>query len=777
MKLGIRVLVLIFLFFPGYIWAQQAVRGTVTDAATQQPLSYATVVLLGGAQPVGAGSDSAGNFVINGVAPGRYDLQVSMTGYETYIIKELTVSSAREVVLSVALRESAYNLKEVTVRAGVNKEQPINRMATVSARMLSVEEASRYAGGFDDPARLASAFAGVSSNVGSNGIVVRGNAPKSLQWKMEGVEIPNPNHFADLASFGGGGLTALSSQMLANSDFFTGAFPAEYSNALSGVFDIFMRTGNTQKREHTFQLGAIGIDASSEGPFVKGGKSSYLFNYRYSTLALLAPVLPDNAGGVRYQDLSFKLNFPTKKAGTFSLWGIGLQDYSGADVQKDTLLMKYVSDREEQKVNQYMGATGLTHKLLLKNGAYLRTTLAATVSGLDMKTSRLDNTLILLPQNRVENTYTNLVLNSFINKRFGARHTNRTGIILTGLTYNQQIKDALSPGVLTDIVNSSGSSALLAAYSQSSVHLTEKLSANAGVTGQVFTLNGRYTIEPRIGLRYQLSDEQSLGVAYGLHSRLERLNFYFIQLPASGSEFVNKDLDFTKASHVVLSYDRRLSKNVHLKIEPWYQDLFNVAVVAGTPISLINLQSDFFFAERLENTGKGQNYGIDVTLEKYMSHGYYAMFTGSIFSSRYTGGDGIWRDTRFHRSYVFNLLGGKEWQKGRTGANVLGLNARVSYQGGERYTPVNYAASATAGDVVYNDANTFGSQFSPAFVVHLTASYKINRKAVAHTIALKVINATMYPEFEGFKYNYLTGSIDETRQALIVPNISYKIEF
>jgi len=777
MKFGTGVLVLMFLFFPAYIWAQQAVRGTVTDAATQQPLSYATVVLLGGVQPVGTGSDSAGNFVINGVAPGRYDLQVSMTGYETYIIKELTVSSAREVVLSVALRESAYNLKEVTVRAGVNKEQPINRMATVSARMLSVEEASRYAGGFDDPARLASAFAGVASNVGSNGIVVRGNAPKSLQWKMEGVEIPNPNHFADLASFGGGGLTALSSQMLANSDFFTGAFPAEYSNALSGVFDIFMRTGNTQKREHTFQLGAIGIDASSEGPFVKGGKSSYLFNYRYSTLALLAPVLPDNAGGVRYQDLSFKLNFPTKKAGTISLWGIGLRDYSGADVQKDTLLMKYVSDREEQKVNQYMGAAGITHKLLLKNGAYLRTTLAATVSGLDMNTSRLNNALVLLPQNRVENTNTNLVLNSFINKRFGARHTNRTGIILTGLTYNQQIKDALSPGVLTDIVNRSGSSALLAAYSQSSVHLTEKLSANVGVTGQVFTLNSHYTIEPRIGLRYQLSDEQSLGMAYGLHSRLERLNFYFIQLPTSGSELVNKDLDFTKASHLVLSYDRRLSKNVHLKIEPWYQDLFSVPVVAGTPISLINLQSDFFFAERLDNTGKGQNYGIDVTLEKYMSHGYYAMFTGSIFSSRYTGGDGVWRDTRFNRSYVFNLLGGKEWQKGRTGANVLGLNVRVSYQGGERYTPVNYAASAAAGDVVYNDVSTFGSQFNPAFVTHLTASYKINRKAVAHTIALKVINATMYPEFEGFKYNYLTGSIDETRQALIVPNISYKIEF
>lgn len=757
--------------------AQQTVRGTITDGATQRPLEYATVLLQGGAAPMGAATDSAGNFIITGIAPGRYDLQVSMTGYETYIVKEMAVSGAKEVVLNIALKENAFALKEVTIKAGVNKEQPINKMATVSARMLSVEEAARYAGGFDDPARLASAFAGVASNVGNNGIVVRGNSPKSLQWKMEGVEIPNPNHFADLATFGGGGLTALSSQMLANSDFFTGAFPAEYSNALSGVFDISMRTGNNKKAEHTFQLGAIGIDASSEGPFSKNGKSSYLFNYRYSTLALLEPVLPENAGGVRYQDLSFKLNFPTKKAGTFSLWGIGLKDRSGANPKKDTALIKYAGDREEQIVNQYMGAVGLSHKYSFKGNAYIKTTVAATVNGLELTTNRFDNNYTLQPFNAIKNTNGNFILSSFINKRFSARHTNKTGIIFTGLTYNQAIKNALTHGVLTDVVNVSGGSGLAAAYSESSVSITEKLSANVGVTGQVFLLNSKYTIEPRAGVRYQLSDKQWLGLAYGLHSRLEKINYYFIKDPPAGNALINKDLDFTKAHHLVLSYDRNVSKNVHLKIEPYYQQLFSVPVVAGTSLSFINMQNDWFFDERLQNTGKGRNYGIDLTLEKYMSQGYYAMLTASGFSSEYMGGDGIWRNTRYNRNYVFNLLGGKEWSKGRSKQNILGINARISYQGGDRYSPINEVASAAAQDVVFDETKAFSKQLPPALVGHFTASYKINRAHVAHTIALKVINATMYKEFEGFKYNYVTGRVDEGREALVVPNISYKIDF
>lgn len=246
----------------------QTVRGTVCESATGAPIEFATVMVANAELPIGTTTDSIGGFSMK-VPVGRHNIQVSYLGYEPVILKEVLVGSSKEVVLNIGMTESPTNLNEVVVTPHINKAEPLNSMAVTGGRMLSTEEASRYAGGMDDPARLVSAFAGVSSNVGNNGIVVRGNAPRSLQWRLEDVEIPNPNHFADVTTFGGGGFTSLSSFVLGNSDFFTGAFPAEYSNALSGVFDMNMRNGNNQKWEHAFKVGVLGIDASSEGPLRK----------------------------------------------------------------------------------------------------------------------------------------------------------------------------------------------------------------------------------------------------------------------------------------------------------------------------------------------------------------------------------------------------------------------------------------------------------------------------------------------------------------------------
>jgi len=153
------------------------------------------------------------------------------------------------------------------------------------------------------------------------------------------------------------------------------------------------------------------------------------------------------------------------------------------------------------------------------------------------------------------------------------------------------------------------------------------------------------------------------------------------------------------------------------------------------------------------------------------------MVTSSLFRSQYKGGDGIWRDTRYNRNYAFNFLIGKEWQTGKTQKNVLGLNARFSFQGGDHYTPVNPVASEKAQETVFFESRAFSEQFSPAFTCHFTASYKINKARSAHEIALKVINATGYEEFTGFQYNHRTHRVDEGREALILPNLSYKIEF
>ena len=777
-KFILLTLLSIFCFFN--LKAQQptqSIRGQVKDAMSGIPVCYGTVVILKSEPLIGTTTDENGIFHIANVPIGRYDIQFSFVGYEPAIIKEVVVSSAKEVYLEVAMRESATNLEEVIVRPSISKEEPINTMATVSARMLSVEEASRYAGGFDDPARLASAFAGVASNVGNNGIVIRGNAPRMLQWKMEGIEIPNPNHFADLGTFGGGGLTALSSNLLANSDFFTGAFPAEYSNALSGVFDIFMRKGNPNERSHSFQIGLIGIDASSEGPFKNGGKSSYLFNYRYSTLTLMQPLLPDDAEGISYQDLSFKLNFPSKKAGVFSFWGIGLVDRSGQTAKTASTEWVYMQDREEGSPKQYMGASGLSHLYYFNNTTSIRTTLAATANGLDWNMKRMNENLVLLPQTEIQNTNWNLVLNSVLNKKVSSSHTSRTGITITGLGYDLTLRDAGNTGdnPIT-ILDGKGFNSLLSMYSSSSLLLTNRITLNLGINGQLFTLNNNYTIEPRAGIKWLMSEKSSASFAYGLHSRLEKIHFYLTESTLTGEQ-INRNLDFSKSHHIVLGYDYRISDNMVIKIETYYQDLFCIPVIPNSSFSFINLQNEWIFNDKLENKGKGRNYGVDLTLEKYLTNGYYYLLTASLFRSEYLGGDGVWRNTAFDRKFLFNILGGKEWQTGKNKQNVFGLNIRSSIQGGDTYSPIDEPNSLKSESVIHDDARAYSLQNRPTFVFHFTANYKINKQKTSKEIALKILNATMQNDFFGFRYNYQTHSIDEHLEAIVIPNISYKITF
>lgn len=756
----------------------QSIRGTVRDAVSDNPLPFASVSLKNAASPTGVSTDSLGAFIFRNIPVGRYDVEVSYLGYDPVIISEILLSSAKEVVLDIVLQENLTILGEVVVRPRLNKSQPMNTMALSSARMLSVEEASRYAGGFDDPARLASAFAGVNTNLGDNGIVVRGNAPKFLQWRLEDVEIPNPNHFAEVAGFGGGGLTALSSQVLGNSDFLTGAFPAEYGNALSGVFDLKLRTGNNQRRESMAQIGSIGIDISSEGPFKKGGQASYLFNYRYSTFALVSEFLPEGSDGMRYQDLSFKLNFPTKRAGTFSVWGIGLIDRFGEDAKTNKEEWEYSDDKTTFESKLYSGAIGIAHRIPLNGNAYWKSTLAATVSGIDVHNEQLDDNLQLQPENVIKKTNWNFVLSSYINKRFGTKHTNRTGISLTGLKYNMLLKNAdplFTP--MQTIADEDGSSQLLSAYSNSSFDLSDKWTFNAGLHGQYFTLNKHYSIEPRIGLRHNISGNKSLSLSYGLHSRLELLNYYFTRDEAG--EFINKDLDFTRAHHLILSYDWNIGNDYHLRVEPYLQQLYNVPVIADSSYSFLNLKDEWFVHHKLVNTGKGLNYGVDITFEKFMSQGYYYMFTASLFNSKYKGGDNVWRNTRYNRNYLFNFLIGKEWMTGSSKQNMFSANIRLSYQGGERYSPVDEQATEARPDkeVQYDESNAFSKQLSPIFLTHFTVSYRINRKHIAHEIALKMLNATFYREYFGHGYNFKTNQTDILREGMNVPNISYKIEF
>jgi hypothetical protein len=755
----------------------QTVRGTVTDQSSGETIPYAAVVLDN--SNVGTTTDDDGVFRLSGVSIGRHTVAVSFVGYETAVVKEILVTSAREVYLEIPLTEKPTALDEVVVTPGTNKSESLNRMAMLGAQMFSVEEASRFAGGMDDPARLVSSYAGVATpSVSNNGISIHGNAPGLLQWRLEGVEIPNPNHFADVEALGGGFLSGLSSNVLGNSDFFTGAFPAEYNNAVSGVFDMKLRNGNSQRHQHTFQFGVLGIDFASEGPLDKTRSSSYIINYRYSTTSLVEKIKgkEDMGGTLGYQDLNFKFNFPTRKAGTFSLWGTGLIDEVDP-ILEDPSGWKYPDDGILGGARQKSGAAGMSHRYLSGNRkTSFHTTLAATYLNSHVYEDFYapGESGSGSPRTDMTAKTANLVFTSAVNHKFGSRHTNKTGLTLTNVGYDMNLDfTPIFGNPLESFARSTGRTNLITAYSSSRINIGRSLILSAGLTLQHLSLTRKTAVEPRVGLKWQAAPESSFAVGYGLHSRMEKADVYFVK-DANGNQ-PNRNLNFTKSHHLMFSYSYRISEDMHLKIEPYCQYLYGVPVTENGPYSILN-RRDFYITEILVGKGKGQNYGIDLTFEKYLSKGIYYMFTASLFDSKYRGGDGKWYDTRYNRRFILNGLAGREWMLGR---DMFGVNFKAGVLGGQRYTPVDEAATLVHPDkeVQYSTAQMYSKQFSPMFIGDFSISYRMNRKRVAHEFAVKSVNATSQKEYIEHRYNMKTQEIEPYMTATSMFNVSYRIEF
>ena len=751
----------------------QTVRGIVLDSKTNAPIEFATVRIMN-VGSLGSTTDSLGRFRIDNVPVGRCNIQTSYVGYNANIFNEIPVTSSKEVYMEITLDENIHSLAEVVIQPEIKKDKPLNAMAITGGRMISMEEAGRFANGFDDPARLSSAFAGVAGDVGTNAVAIRGNSPQFTQWRLEGVEIPNPTHFADLTGLGGGFLSALSTQVIGNSDFYNGAFPSEYSNALSGIFDMQIRNGNNQKYEHTFQLGILGIDLASEGPISRKHGSSYIFNYRFSTTSLAT----GNDMNLKYQDLSFKLNFPTRKAGTFSIWGIGLIDrYKPEAIDRDE--WETQGDRQSGNTAFDKAAGGLTHKYLINADTYIRSSLAATYSKDRTTADQITEDDKLVHVGDIRNSKWDIVFNSYLNKKFNSNHINRTGITVTGLQYDLDYKISPNFGLdvpMEQISKGNGGSCVLSAYSSSVINLSNHLTTSLGITAQYFTLNKNWTVEPRAALKWSFNPKHALALAYGLHSRREKLDYYFVEQEANGKTESNRYLDFSKAHHFGLTYDWNINSYMHLKVEPYYQYLFRIPVEENSSFSIINHQS-FYLDRILKNRGSGVNYGIDITLEQYMKNGFYYMITASLFKSKYKAGDNIWRNTRLDKNYLLNILAGKEWMVGRNKQNVLSLNGRIFFQGGDRYTPVDEGKSMIEHDIKFDETRAYSKKFDPSINGDISFSYRINKKKISHEFSIKMLNVGMRTGMHFYQYNEKTHKIEKKDGSGLIPNISYKIYF
>ncbi len=757
----------------------QQIRGKIFDGESLAGLPGANISVIGSDPFIGTTSDLEGNFVLNEVPVGRISIQISYIGYENYFVSDMLVSSGKEVVLDIPLIESFTNLGEVVITPDIESDEAMNKMATLSAKTFSVEDASRYAGGMDDPSRLASTFAGVTpSTVENNEIVIRGNAAKGILWRVEGMEIPAPNHLAGLFS-GGGVNTIFNSNMLSNSDFFTGAFPSEYGNALSGVFDINLRTGNNTKREYAVQVGSYGIDFAAEGPFANGKNASYLLNYRYSTYGLLQDLLPQVTGLPSYSDLSLKLNIPTRNAGTFSIWSINGMGSIKFLNEKDPSKWKTNYDSYDYDIRYNLTASGINHRKIIGNNSYLSSTVSFSATEYINKNNyfRLDlQEIPVSDQNEIDYKYS---FAGFLNHKFSNRHTNRTGLTVNRLQYKYDVA-ANTDVAINDrpdfFVKSNDHAWYYQFYSQSKFKLTEKMDLNAGLHFMMLNTNNKVTVEPRLGINRKLSDNHKLSFAYGRHSRIEPLRIYLMEVDNNnGPETPNMELEVTKADHFVLGYDWNISQHVHLRVEPYYQKLFDVPVVPDSSFSMINYNNEMYFSSTLLNSGTGTNVGVDITLERAMKNSYYYMLTTSLFNSKYVGGDGVERNTRYNQNFVLNILGGKEWQVKKE--NRFSLNGKFTILGGRRYAPVDMEKSLSSQFVVYDNSRIYEEQAPTNFYVDISMNYTINKPKISHSIILQVKNLLLQKEFLGHAYNFRTNRIEPYELAIMFPYISYKILF
>ena len=757
----------------------QTIRGQVTDVASGEPMTGATI-MVDGQTDMAAVSDADGRFSIQKVPVGRHTIRVSFVGYEPLELKEQLLSSGKEMVLDLKMTESISTLDEVVVKPQVNKQLPLNEMAQVGARMFSVEEASRYAGGVSDPARTASMFPGVAGSGVYNGISIHGNSPQMLQWRVEGVEVNNPNHFADITMAGGGIFTSLNGTVLANSDFMTGAMPAEYGNALSGAFDMKMRTGNNTKYEHAVQLGTLGVDFASEGPIGKESKASYLVNYRYSFMENAKKIHAINiTQTMDYQDLSAKLNFPTEKAGTFAVWFTGLIDNFGNELS-DSTEWESLWDASESWANQRSCAGGLTHTYRFDGGGTLTSSVAYTGSYYKLYSKLFDDNLKEMPYLEGKNSQNNLIVSVQHKRKISSRYTMQNGVEYRQMSFKacDDYVHRIGDPEMYHVYDAEGNTTLARAYTNHKVALSQKFSTVAGVNVMYFGVNGQTLVEPRVSLQYQATPSSTFSVAYAMNSRKESIGAYFV-FDDDGETEANKDLGLTRSHHVSFTFSQRLGDNAILKIEPYYQWLFDVPVEEGTTYSVINERS-FLQGKVLTNDGLGRNYGIDLTLERYLKNGFYGMFTGTVFRSEYRDAQHEWHHTLYDLGYITNALGGKEWMVGPNKKNVLGINGRLTVMGGGRYTPE--VEGVTFEDVLNDpywemprqEDKPFEKKMDTNVGYAFSMKYTINKERVAHHFILEYLNVK---SFEGRGFNRRTNKIVDYYTSLTFPNVAYRIEF
>lgn len=755
----------------------QTVFGNITDEASKAPLIGATVVLLSNAA-IGTVTDEYGNFRLRQVPIGRQAFKISYTGYEDKIVPDVIVTAGKEVGLNLSLQESVRKLDEVTIVYNRSRDpnNTNNDMAMVSSRSFNIDDTKKYAGAIGDPSRMAANFAGVvSGNDSRNDIVVRGNSPNGMLWQLNGLNIPNPNHFGSLNSTGGP-VSMLNNNTLDKSDFLTSAYPAQYGNALAGVFDLRMRNGNIENHEFMGQVGFNGFELGAEGPISKKTKSSYLFNYRYSTLGVFKALGINFGTGASlpiYQDLNYKVTTNVGKKGLLSLFGIAGNsriDLLGENV--DTSGANFFGTAYSNIITRYATTiTGLSyrHNIAVNTTGNITIGYSTTHEKYTADSISYIDRNIVLPNGAGDLSTSKISTVANVSHKFNSKNSLYAGVIYDHTIFDLFNKDVMNGTIDRVFVNVADDYGLGQAYAQWKHRFNSHFAITGGLHGQYMFMNDHSAIEPRINARYAINSKHAISAGYGLNHQAQGIYTYFVQTNTpSGVQITNKNLGFTRSNQYVVTYDWNIAANLRLKTEGYYQ-ILDLVPVEQNPSSYSALNSGSSFVpddeDSLVNNGTGKNYGIEMTLEKFFSDSYYFLITGSLFDSKYKGSDGIERNTTFNTKYVLNVLGGKEFKLGKRG-NILSLNIKASTIGGRYATPINLAVSQQAGIAVYDKQYAFSEKQPAYFRVDFKISYRKEFRKSTLEASLDLQNLTNHknifsqgydPRANRLYYNYQQG--------------------
>ena len=766
----------------------QTIRGTILDRQTRMPVTGANIYIPAAYPVTGTVSDAEGHFRLEHIPVGRVIIQISCVGYKSVTIPDIILTSAKEVVLEILADELVSRLDEIVITAR-QKKDPLNKMAAISARSFTVDETGRFAGALTDPARMVTAYAGVmAASDQRNDIIIRGNSPLGLLWRLEGTDIPNPNHFASTGTTGGG-ISILNNNNLANSDFLTGAFPAEYGNALSGVFDLKLKSGNDEQYERLIQMGATGMELGLEGPLSKKRSSSFITGYRLSTMGILnslgvvdekdLPAIP------RFQDLTFKVDFPDAPGfGRFSLFGIGGKSSIDLKFKPENLKPGEYLDVENQ--NHYTdcktGVLGLSNILRISDNSYIKSVFTVTGSESAVVSDTIldrNKTRLIGRQKSDEIRY---IFMTRLNNRINSRNHLESGLLINRIQFNY-----LDSNYLGETANSyriwnnlKGGTSLLEAFIQWQHKFTDNLFLNTGLHVQYLAYNKTSAVEPRLSIKWNLNNNHVFSLGAGLHSQTQPFAFYIYETETgSGDIFLtNKNLGFSKSLHLVTGYDHSFLKDFRIKAEIYYQYLYNVPVESHPSLfSMINVGAEFTmpFADSLINKGTGRNYGIEFTFEKFFSKNYYFLITSSLFQSDYTGSDGIKRNSVFNSNFTLTALGGTELKI--TPKSVFLTDGRITLVGGRRFIPVDLVQSRIQGYEVPDEEDAYKSRLNNYFRLDYKFGFRFNRQKVFHYIVVDIMNVLNTKNIFQKVYNPKTNDIYNVYQYGILPNIFYRIEF